>query len=189
MGSAPLVAVATNAIADRVASGLGYEGVFNLLIGTDDVIGERMIADRRLPLISATGSCRMGRHVGRVVAGRLGRCLLELGGNNGAIVAPSADLSLALRGIVRGLVFSPRVMLALVEAGMDRKNAYDLVQRNAMKSWEEELDFRELVKSDSEVTEFLTTGQMNGLFDYGFYLRHVDHSFGRLGFATVGAAG
>src|SRR5690606_31876491 len=57
-------------------------------------------ADPRLPLISATGSVPMGRAVGQVVAGRLGRSLLELGGNNAVVVAPSADLNLALRGIV-----------------------------------------------------------------------------------------
>ncbi|MGP1272386.1 MAG: aldehyde dehydrogenase family protein [Phycisphaerales bacterium] len=101
---APLTALATNRIADRVASDLGHEGVFAVLVGTDDEIGERMIADRRLPLISATGSCEMGRHVGQVVAGRLGRSLLELGGNNAVIVEPDADLDLALQAIVFGAV-------------------------------------------------------------------------------------
>jgi aldehyde dehydrogenase (NAD+) len=101
---APLTAMATNAIADRVASSMGHEGVFRLVIGTDEEIGERMIADRRLPLISATGSCAMGRHVGQVVAGRLGRCLLELGGNNAVIVEADADLDLALKSIVFGAV-------------------------------------------------------------------------------------
>jgi aldehyde dehydrogenase (NAD+) len=59
-----------------------------------------MISDRRLPLISATGSCRMGRRIGEVVGQRLGRSLLELGGNNAIIVAPSANLDLALRGVL-----------------------------------------------------------------------------------------
>lgn len=97
---APLTALATNSIAQRVASSLGHEDLFTLVIGRDDVVGERMIADRRLPLISATGSCRMGRRVGEVVAGRLGRSLLELGGNNAAIVHEDADLDLAARAIV-----------------------------------------------------------------------------------------
>jgi aldehyde dehydrogenase (NAD+) len=65
---APLTAIASNAIAERVAKSMGHEGVFTLLIGPDDVIGERFIADKRLPLISATGSCRMGKRVGQVVA-------------------------------------------------------------------------------------------------------------------------
>jgi aldehyde dehydrogenase (NAD+) len=101
---APLTAIATHAIAERVATAMGHEGIFRLVIGNDDVVGERLIADRRIPLISATGSCRMGRRVGQVVAGRLGRCLLELGGNNGIIVTESADLDLALKYIVFGAV-------------------------------------------------------------------------------------
>ncbi|HRP61930.1 MAG TPA: aldehyde dehydrogenase family protein [Phycisphaerales bacterium] len=78
--------------------------IFPLIIGTDDEVGEVMIADRRLPLISATGSCRMGRHVGQVVARRLGRTLLELGGNNAIIVMPDADLDLTVRGVLFGAV-------------------------------------------------------------------------------------
>jgi aldehyde dehydrogenase (NAD+) len=101
---APLTAIATNAIADRAATAMGHPGVFRLLIGTDDVVGERLVADRRVPLISATGSCRMGRRVGQVVAGRLGRALLELGGNNAIIVSASADQELALKAVVFGSV-------------------------------------------------------------------------------------
>ncbi|HZW09637.1 MAG TPA: aldehyde dehydrogenase family protein [Phycisphaerales bacterium] len=101
---APLTAIASNAIADRVATEMGHPGVFRLVIGTDQEIGERFIRDRRLPLISATGSCRMGRRVGSVVAERLGRCLLELGGNNAIIVEPDADPGLAAEGIFFGAV-------------------------------------------------------------------------------------
>ena len=101
---APLTAIATNDIAQRVASSMGHEDLFQLVIGTDPVVGESMIADRRYPLISATGSCRMGRHVGSVVAGRLGRCLLELGGNNAVIIEPDANLDLALKSTVFGSV-------------------------------------------------------------------------------------
>ncbi|RMH28007.1 MAG: aldehyde dehydrogenase family protein [Planctomycetota bacterium] len=100
----PLITLATNEIAQRIASEMGHEDIFQVVIGTDDVVGERMIADRRYPLISATGSCRMGRRVGSVVAQRLGRCLLELGGNNAVIVEPDADLDLALKSTVFGAV-------------------------------------------------------------------------------------
>jgi aldehyde dehydrogenase (NAD+) len=86
------------------APGVDPCNMFGLIIGTDPEVGEAMIADRRLPLISATGSCRMGRHVGQVVAGRLGRCLLELGGNNAIIVMPDADMDLATRAILFGAV-------------------------------------------------------------------------------------
>jgi aldehyde dehydrogenase (NAD+) len=101
---APLTALATNAIAERVAAAHGHKDIFTLVIGTDDQVAERLVNDRRLPLISATGSCRMGRRVGSLVAERLGRCLLELGGNNAIIVDPTADLNLAIPSIVFGAV-------------------------------------------------------------------------------------
>ncbi len=101
---APLTAIATNDIAQRVASEMGYEDIFQLVIGTDAIVGESMIADRRYPLISATGSCDMGRHVGSVVAGRLGKSLLELGGNNAVIIEADANLDLALQSTVFGSV-------------------------------------------------------------------------------------
>ena len=78
--------------------------VFSLVIGTDDEVGNAMSGDRRLPLISATGSCRMGRVVGQAVAQRLGRSLLELGGNNAVVVLPDADRELAVRAILFGAV-------------------------------------------------------------------------------------
>ena len=94
----PLTALAVQAIAGRVAEANGFPGLFSLCSG-DAEIGRAMAADPRFPLISATGSCRMGRLVGQVVAGRLGRSLLELGGNNAVIVTPKADLDLALRAV------------------------------------------------------------------------------------------
>ena len=65
-------------------------------------IGERLVSDKRLPLISATGSVPMGRRIGEIVAARLGKSLLELGGNNAVIVTPGADLDLAVRAILFG---------------------------------------------------------------------------------------
>src|SRR5258706_3505018 len=73
-------------------------------MGDGSTIGEALINDPRVPLISATGSTRMGRHVGEVVTRRLGRTLLELGGNNAIIVTPSADLNLATQAILFGAV-------------------------------------------------------------------------------------
>lgn len=101
---ASLTAIATHKVCDDVFQKHGWGGVLNLIIGDDADVGETMVADRRVPLISATGSTRMGRHVNTVVAGRLGRCLLELGGNNAIIVAPDADLDLAVRGVAFGAV-------------------------------------------------------------------------------------
>jgi aldehyde dehydrogenase (NAD+) len=78
-------------------AGTGFEGVFNLAAGSGRTVGDTLINDRRLPLISATGSCNMGEKVGTAVAKRLGRSLLELGGNNAMIVMDDADLDLATR--------------------------------------------------------------------------------------------
>jgi len=100
----PLTAVAVQNICDRVLSRHGWAGVFQLIIGDDATIGKRLVEDGRVPLISATGSTRMGRIVAETVARRLGRTLLELGGNNGVIVMNDANLDLALRGSLFGAV-------------------------------------------------------------------------------------
>jgi len=80
------------------------EGVFNLVIGTNEEIAETLVNDTRVPLISATGSTNMGRKVSAKVASRLGRSILELGGNNAIIITESADLKIAIPGIVFGSV-------------------------------------------------------------------------------------
>jgi aldehyde dehydrogenase (NAD+) len=97
---APLCAVAVTNIAARVLAANNAPPIFNMAFGGRTGVGEAMVADRRLPLISATGSVRMGREVGKVIADRLGRSLLELGGNNGILVMDDADLDLALRAVL-----------------------------------------------------------------------------------------
>lgn len=100
-----LCAVAAMRIAGRVLRETGLpEGILNLVIGKGEEIGERLATDARVPLVSATGSVAMGRRVGQIVAARLGRSLLELGGNNGVIVTENADLGLAVRAILFGAV-------------------------------------------------------------------------------------
>jgi aldehyde dehydrogenase (NAD+) len=98
----PLTAIAAQHICNRVCADHGLTGIFNLVIGSNEEVGERLINDPRVPLISFTGSVRTGRHVGEAVARRLGRTILELGGNNGIIVADDADLNLAVRAILFG---------------------------------------------------------------------------------------
>jgi aldehyde dehydrogenase (NAD+) len=97
---APLTAIAVQHLANRVAKDFGWEGMLGLCIGEGHAAGQWLCEDRRFPLISATGSCRMGRSVGQTVAARLGRTLLELGGNNAVVLTPSADQALALRAVV-----------------------------------------------------------------------------------------
>jgi aldehyde dehydrogenase (NAD+) len=102
--SVPLTAIAVQHIANRVAADHSLDGIFNLVIGPNESVGEALVNDPRLPLISFTGSVRVGRSVAQKVAARLGRTILELGGNNAIIVAADADLEMAVRAILFGAV-------------------------------------------------------------------------------------
>ncbi|MCH8898504.1 MAG: adenylosuccinate lyase, partial [Chloroflexi bacterium] len=81
----------------------------------------------------------------------------------------------------RGLIFSQRAMLALVDKGLAREDAYKVVQRNAMRSWDENLDFRDLLKSDAEAQSYLSREEMEEIFDYDYYTRFIDDTFQRIG--------
>ncbi len=101
----PLTAIACTKIAEQVCRDNDVDpAIFSLVIGRGSTIGEKLINDRRVPLVSATGSCRMGRRIGAVVGERLARTILELGGNNAIIVTPEADLEMAMRAILFGAV-------------------------------------------------------------------------------------
>ena len=95
----PLSSIACQALFDRAAERAGAPAHLNQTVLGDGSVGAALVAHAGVPLISATGSTAMGAKVGPVVAGRFGRSILELGGNNAAIVAPSADAELAVRGI------------------------------------------------------------------------------------------
>jgi aldehyde dehydrogenase (NAD+) len=96
----PLTALACQALIERAAADVGASAHISRLVQGGREVGERLVDDPRVALLSATGSVRMGQQVGPRVAQRFGKVLLELGGNNAAIVTPSADLDLAVRGIV-----------------------------------------------------------------------------------------
>ncbi|MFZ5787356.1 MAG: aldehyde dehydrogenase family protein, partial [Acidobacteriota bacterium] len=96
----PLTALAVQHIANRVQERFACPGVFTLCIGKGSVVGQKLVDDRRVPLISFTGSTAQGRNVARALASRFGRSILELGGNNAVIVLDDANLDLALRAIL-----------------------------------------------------------------------------------------
>lgn len=100
----PLTAVAVTHIANQVLADYGLSGIINLVIGSGRDVGELLLNDRRVPLVSFTGSTGVGVHVSETVARRFGRTILELGGNNGIIVSEKADLSMATRAILFGAV-------------------------------------------------------------------------------------
>jgi aldehyde dehydrogenase (NAD+) len=101
---APLTAIATQHVANKVMADHGLKGIFNLVVGTGQEVGELLINDPRILLVSFTGSTKVGRHISETVAGRFGKVLLELGGNNAIIVSDDANLDLAVRGILFGAV-------------------------------------------------------------------------------------
>ncbi len=97
---ATLCSIAVTKIAQKVLEANGAPPIFNLAVGDRHVVGKPLSADSRFPLISATGSVTMGRAIGKQVADRLGRAILELGGNNGIVLTEDADLDLALRAVL-----------------------------------------------------------------------------------------
>src|SRR5205809_746552 len=101
----PLTAIAVTKIAERVCRETGADpAIFTLLVGDRKTVGQKLADDARIPLVSATGSVNMGLSVAKTVHGRLGRTIMELGGNNALIVAPSADLDMATQSIFFGAV-------------------------------------------------------------------------------------
>jgi aldehyde dehydrogenase (NAD+) len=100
----PLAAIAVQHIINRVLEQHDLTGIFAVVIGRGSVIGERLINDKRIPLISSTGSTEMGKRVAEATAKRLARSILELGGNNAIIVTEDANLDLAVRAILFGAV-------------------------------------------------------------------------------------
>ncbi|MFV3131768.1 aldehyde dehydrogenase family protein [Niveispirillum sp. KHB5.9] len=124
----PLTAVATQALFEKALARFGDApaGLSQLLFGLKEV-GEQIAADARVPLVSATGSTRMGREVAPVVAARFGRSILELGGNNAMIVTPSADLKLAVRAILFAAVGTAGQRCTTLRRLIVHKDCYDKV--------------------------------------------------------------
>jgi len=100
----PLCAIAIQHVANRVMERRGFAGIFTTIIGKGSIVGEKLINDKRISLISATGSTQMGKRIAEATSKRLARSILELGGNNAIIVAEDANLDLAIRAILFGAV-------------------------------------------------------------------------------------
>lgn len=101
----PLTAIATQKIISKVLADNNLpEGIFNLIVAKSSVMGDNFLSDKRIPLMSVTGSTKVGKHVGEILGRRLGKTILELGGNNAVIITPSADLPMAITSTVFGTV-------------------------------------------------------------------------------------
>ncbi len=100
----PLIAIATTNVVRPILEEEGFGGLIGLVVGSGRDVGDRMLADKRLPLVSFTGSCNVGKRVGHKVSERYGRTILELGGNNAIVLMEDAPLDLAIPAIVFGAV-------------------------------------------------------------------------------------
>jgi len=133
----PLTAIACfHIIADVLREQEVPEGVMSLIIGDVDPIGEALIHDERIPLISATGSTRMGKRVGEVVGARLGKSILELGGNNAIIVTPDTDLKIAIPGVVFGAVGTAGQRCTSTRRLIIHESCYEQVKTSVLKAYQ-----------------------------------------------------
>jgi aldehyde dehydrogenase (NAD+) len=132
---APLTAIAVTQIAHNVMSGTGFEGVFNLTVGRGRTVGDTLINDRRVPLISATGSCNMGEKVGTAVAKRLGRSLLELGGNNAITVMDDADPDLVTRAALFAAVGTSGQRCTSLRRLIVQRGISDLISKRLVEAY------------------------------------------------------
>ena len=134
----PLCAIAVTKIAEKVCRANDVDpAIFTLIIGDGATVGQRLLDDRRVPLISATGSSKMGVRVAESVGRRFGRTILELGGNNAIIVAPSADLDLALRAILFGAVGTAGQRCTTTRRIIVHESIRDQLVKRLVKSYEQ----------------------------------------------------
>ncbi|MBI9073317.1 MAG: aldehyde dehydrogenase family protein [Melioribacteraceae bacterium] len=134
----PLTSIAVqNIIAEVIKENDLPEGLFSLIVGRGSTVGEKMLNDKRVPLISITGSTHVGRHGAEVISKRFGKTILELGGNNAIILTPNADLKIAVPGIVFGAVGTAGQRCTSTRRLIIHEDIYDKVKEiivNAYKS-------------------------------------------------------
>ncbi|UCF65463.1 MAG: aldehyde dehydrogenase family protein [bacterium] len=134
----PLCAVAIQNIVDKVVKREGLpKGIFNTIIGPGSSVGQQMLEDKNVPLISFTGSIPMGRRVAEHVGKRLGRTILELGGNNAIIITESADLDLTLRAVVFGAVGTAGQRCTTTRRLIVHEKVYDHIVEKLIKAYQQ----------------------------------------------------
>jgi len=133
----PVSAIATQKIVAEVLKENNLpEGIFSLIIGRGATVGEKMLEDKNVPLISITGSTEVGRHAAQVVAKRLGRTILELGGNNAIIITENADLKLAIPAVVFGAVGTAGQRCTTTRRLIIHESVYDRVKESLIKAYQ-----------------------------------------------------
>ncbi|MCL5029720.1 MAG: aldehyde dehydrogenase family protein [Bacteroidetes bacterium] len=133
----PLSAIATqNIIAQVITDNNLPEGIFSLIIGKGATVGEKLLNDKRIPLISLTGSTKVGRYAGEIISKRFGKAILELGGNNAIIITPNADLKLALPAIVFGAVGTCGQRCTTTRRLIIHESIYEKVKATIIKAYQ-----------------------------------------------------
>lgn len=133
----PLTAIAVQNILGEVIKDNNLpEGLFSLVIGRGRTVGERMLNDKKVSLVSVTGSIAVGKHAAEVVSKRFGKTILELGGNNAIILTPSADLKMAIPAIVFGAVGTAGQRCTSTRRIIMHESIYDKVKESLVKAYE-----------------------------------------------------
>ena len=132
----PLTAIAVQNIMGEVIKEYKLpEGLFTLVVGKGSTIGEKLLNDKRLPMVSITGSTAVGRHAAQVIAGRFGKSILELGGNNAIILTPDADLKMAVPAMVFGAVGTAGQRCTTTRRLIIHESIYDKVKQVIVKAY------------------------------------------------------
>lgn len=132
----PLTAIAVqNILATVIRDNNLPEGLFSLIVGRGSSVGERLLKDKRIPLVSITGSTEVGRHGAEVIASRFGKSILELGGNNAIILTPNANLKVALPAIVFGAVGTAGQRCTSTRRLIVHESIYDQVKKTIVKAY------------------------------------------------------
>jgi len=132
----PLSAIATQKIIAKVIKENNLpEGIFTLVIGRGSTVGERILNDKRVEMVSVTGSTRVGKHAAEVVASRFGKTILELGGNNAIIITPDADLKLAIPAVVFGAVGTAGQRCTSTRRLIIHESIYNKVKTSLVKAY------------------------------------------------------
>jgi len=133
----PLSAIAVqNILAEVIKDNNLPEGLFSLIIGKGSTIGEKLLNDKRIPLISLTGSIQVGQHAAGIIAKRFGKAILELGGNNAIIITPNADLKLAIPAVVFGAVGTAGQRCTTTRRLIVHEDVYDKVKEALIKAYQ-----------------------------------------------------
>lgn len=159
--STPLCGIAVQNICNEVLADSSHPPIFSLIIGSGRTVGDRMVQDKRVPLISFTGSTPMGKSIGGIVGKRLGSTILELGGNNAIIVDEDADLSLAIPAILFGAVGTAGQRCTSTRRVFVQKNAFNKVA-DALKSAYGQVSIGDPLDEDTLMGPLVNQGAVDG---------------------------